>query len=156
MIAVDRLSKCFVFAICRRRVQSCLGFQGIAALISEFNGRKQALYFYNPRSDVVAVLKGACGEEFQYVSTREELTYVLHNTRGNTALIIQRRNHMHYPLPRCFLSGKYSQQPLMEIRRDRSGEPSIGNPELTHRSVHTSSSHELNEIKTTLLQASGS
>lgn len=56
--------------------------QGIAALISEFNSRKQGLYFYNPRTDVVAVLKGACGEDFQYVSTREELSYLLQNTRG--------------------------------------------------------------------------
>ena len=52
-------------------------FQGIAALIGEFNNRKQALYFYNPRADVVAVLKGACGEDFQYVSTQEELSYLL-------------------------------------------------------------------------------
>lgn len=57
--------------------------QGIKTLINEFNSRKQALYFYNPRSDVVTVLKGACGDEFQYVSTQEELSYLLSTTQGN-------------------------------------------------------------------------
>ncbi|XP_001607795.1 sodium-independent sulfate anion transporter [Nasonia vitripennis] len=104
--------------------------KGIAALISEFNSRKQGLYFYNPRSDVVAVLKGACGEDFQYVSTREELSYLLQSTR-------EKSSHQ-----------------LLEIHRDRS-EPLMSNPELIHRSVHASS-QELSEVKTTLLHATGS
>lgn len=54
----------------------------MAALIDEFNHRKQALYFYNPRAEVVAVLRGACGEEFQQVSTREELSYLLEPRLG--------------------------------------------------------------------------
>ncbi|XP_014213655.1 sodium-independent sulfate anion transporter [Copidosoma floridanum] len=107
--------------------------KGIASLINEFNGRKQGLYFYNPRSDVVAVLKGACGEDFQHVSTQDELSYLLmHSTR-------EKPSH---------------HQQMFESHRDRL-EPLIGNPELTHRSVHASS-YELNEVKTTLLHASGS
>ncbi|KAL6437168.1 hypothetical protein ACFW04_005030 [Cataglyphis niger] len=57
--------------------------KGIKTLINEFSNRKQALYFYNPRSDVVTVLKGACGDEFQYVSTQEELSYLLSTTQSN-------------------------------------------------------------------------
>lgn len=57
--------------------------QGIKTLINEFSSRKQGLYFYNPRSDVVTVLKGACGDEFQYVSTQEELSYLLSSIQGN-------------------------------------------------------------------------
>ncbi|XP_011502218.1 PREDICTED: sodium-independent sulfate anion transporter [Ceratosolen solmsi marchali] len=104
--------------------------KGIAALISEFDNRKQGLYFYNPRSDVVAVLKGACGEDFQYVSTHEELSYLLHTTR-------EKSSHQ-----------------LLEIHRDRD-EPLISIQELTHRVVHTSC-QDLSEVKMTLLQASGS
>lgn len=52
-------------------------------LINEFSSRKQGLYFYNPRSDVVTVLKGACDDEFQYVSTQEELSYLLSTVQGN-------------------------------------------------------------------------
>jgi len=51
-------------------------------LINEFSSRKQGLYFFNPRSDVVTVLKGACGDEFQYVSTQEELSYLLSTIQG--------------------------------------------------------------------------
>lgn len=57
--------------------------QGMKTLIDEFSSRKQGLYFYNPRSDVVTVLKGACGDEFQYVSTQEELSYLLSTIQGN-------------------------------------------------------------------------
>jgi len=57
--------------------------QGMKTLIDEFSNRKQGLYFYNPRSDVVTVLKGACGDEFQYVSTQEELSYLLTTLQGN-------------------------------------------------------------------------
>lgn len=60
--------------------------KGIAALIGEFNTRKQGLYFFNPRSDVVTVLRGACGEDFQYVSTQEELSYLLYRSRGNITI----------------------------------------------------------------------
>lgn len=56
--------------------------QGMAALIGEFNRRQQGLYFYNPRADVIAVLRGACGEDFQHVSTEEELSYLLYSSGG--------------------------------------------------------------------------
>lgn len=56
-------------------------------LINEFSSRKQGLYFYNPKSDVVTVLKGACGDEFQYVSTQEELSYLLSTIQGNRIII---------------------------------------------------------------------
>lgn len=54
----------------------------MAALIGEFNRRQQGLYFYNPRADVIAVLRGACGEDFQHVSTEEELSYLLYSSGG--------------------------------------------------------------------------
>ncbi|XP_011311052.1 sodium-independent sulfate anion transporter [Fopius arisanus] len=105
--------------------------KGIAALIDEFNMRKQGLYFFNPRSDVVAVLRGACGEDFQHVATQEELSYLLYRNRDK------------------------SSRPL-SLRRDLSSEalmsPAI---ELTHRPTHTNY-HELSEVKRTLLPATAS
>ncbi|XP_063995846.1 sodium-independent sulfate anion transporter-like [Diachasmimorpha longicaudata] len=105
--------------------------KGIAALIEEFNMRKQGLYFFNPRSDVVAVLRGACGEDFQHVATQEELSYLLYRNRDK------------------------SSQPL-SLKRDLSCEilmtPGI---ELTHRPSHTNY-HELSEVKRTLLPATAS
>jgi len=62
-------------------------------LINEFSSRKQGLYFFNPRSDVVTVLKGACGDEFQYVSTQEELSYLLSTIQGNWITIIAMWNN---------------------------------------------------------------
>ncbi|KAJ8667345.1 hypothetical protein QAD02_009007 [Eretmocerus hayati] len=105
--------------------------KGIAALISEFNSRKQGLYFYNPRSDVVAVLKGACEEDFQHVSTSEELSYLLHHTREK------------------------SSNQLLEIHRERNDPLLINCTDLTYRSIHTSC-QDLSEVKTTLLHATGS
>lgn len=64
--------------------------QGMKTLINEFSNRKQGLYFYNPRSDVVTVLKGACGDEFQYVSTQEELSYLLSTIQGNQIIYYNR------------------------------------------------------------------
>ncbi|XP_043507117.1 sodium-independent sulfate anion transporter [Frieseomelitta varia] len=105
--------------------------KGIATLINEFNNRKQGLYFYNPRSDVIAVLKGACGEEFQYISTQDELSYLLSTHQDKTS------------------------QQLLEITRDKSHEPlMLNSPEIIHRSSR--SCHELNEVTTTLLHATAS
>ncbi|XP_034936756.1 sodium-independent sulfate anion transporter-like [Chelonus insularis] len=106
--------------------------KGIAALIGEFNTRKQGLYFFNPRSDVVAVLRGACGEDFQYVSTQEELSYLLYRSRDKST-----RN-------------------LSTLKRDHSNEAlNNTNIELTHRTIHTNY-HELNEVRTALLPATAS
>ncbi|XP_046823111.1 sodium-independent sulfate anion transporter-like isoform X2 [Vespa crabro] len=106
--------------------------KGIATLISEFNNRKQSLYFLNPRSDVVAVLKGACGEEFRYVSTQEELSYLLSTSQDK------------------------SSRQLLEISRDKSNEPLLlNNLGVIHRS-NRSSAHELSEVTTTLLHATAS
>ncbi|XP_033336483.1 sodium-independent sulfate anion transporter isoform X1 [Megalopta genalis] len=105
--------------------------EGIAKLINEFNNRKQGLYFYNPRSDVVAVLKGICGEEFQYISTQEELSYLLSSHQEKTS------------------------QQLVEIIRDKSNEsPTLGSLEVTHRNGR--SCYELSEVTTTLLHATAS
>ncbi|XP_076752671.1 sodium-independent sulfate anion transporter isoform X1 [Xylocopa sonorina] len=105
--------------------------KGIATLIHEFNNRKQGLYFYNPRSDVIAVLKGACEEEFQYISTQDELSYLLSTHQDKTS------------------------QQLLEITRDKSNEPlMLSSPEIVHR--NNRSCHELNEVTTTLLHATAS
>ncbi|XP_076679781.1 sodium-independent sulfate anion transporter isoform X2 [Andrena cerasifolii] len=105
--------------------------KGIATLINEFNNRKQGLYFYNPRSDVVAVLKGACGEELQYISTQEELSYLLSTHQDKTS------------------------QQLLEIARDKSHDPlMLSSPEVIHRNGR--SCHELSEVTTTLLHATAS
>ncbi|XP_043280245.1 sodium-independent sulfate anion transporter [Venturia canescens] len=104
--------------------------KGMAALINEFNNRKQALYFYNPRAEVVAVLRGACGEEFQQVSSQEELSYLLK--------------------PR---SGTNTHQQLLPMKINESLEPlSKSNPELYHRFSYTNC-HELREVTTSLLPA---
>lgn len=106
--------------------------KGIATLISEFNNRKQSLYFFNPRSDVVAVLKGACGEEFQYLSTQQELSYLLSTNQDK------------------------SSRQLLEISRDKSNEPLLlNNLGVIHRS-NRSSCHELSEVTSTLLHATSS
>ncbi|XP_043785495.1 sodium-independent sulfate anion transporter-like isoform X2 [Apis laboriosa] len=105
--------------------------KGIATLINEFNNRKQGLYFYNPRSDVIAVLKGACGEEFQYISTEDELLYLLSTHQDKTS------------------------QQLLEITRDKSHEPlMLSSLEIIHR--NNRSCQELNEVTTTLLHATAS
>ena len=52
-------------------------FQGIAALIDDFNKRKQPIYFYNPQPSVVAVFKGASLEEFVHICSQEELDFIL-------------------------------------------------------------------------------
>lgn len=51
--------------------------KGIAALIDDFNKRKQPIYFYNPRPSVLSVLKGVCLEDFVHVCTQDELDYIL-------------------------------------------------------------------------------
>lgn len=100
-------------------------------MINEFNNRKQGLYFYNPRSDVIAVLKGACGEEFQYISTEDELLYLLSTHQDKTS------------------------QQLLEITRDKSHEPlMLSSLEIIHR--NNRSCQELNEVTTTLLHATAS
>ncbi|XP_066587709.1 sodium-independent sulfate anion transporter-like [Prorops nasuta] len=107
--------------------------KGIASLITEFNNRKQGLYFYNPRTDVIAVLRGACGEEFQYVSTQEELNYLLSNTRSDD-----------------------SSTQLIEMSRNKYEDSSVtNNPVLVHRNAHAPS-YELSEVTTTLLHATAS
>ncbi|XP_046733752.1 sodium-independent sulfate anion transporter-like [Diprion similis] len=100
--------------------------KGIAALINELNNRKQGIYFYNPRADVVAVLKGACGEDFQHVSTQEELAYLLYSNPDKS-------------------------RQLLEVKHEESQPLSGLNSGLVHRSQ---SSHELNEVTSTLLNAS--
>lgn len=100
--------------------------KGIAALINELNNRKQGLYFYNPRADVVAVLRGACGEDFQHVSTHEELAYLLYSNPDKS-------------------------RQLLEVKHDELQPLAAPNPELVHRGQ---SSHELSEVTSTLLNAS--
>lgn len=51
--------------------------KGIAALIDDFNKRKQPIYFYNPNPNVVAVFKGANLEEFIEICSPEELEQML-------------------------------------------------------------------------------
>ncbi|XP_039275801.1 sodium-independent sulfate anion transporter [Nilaparvata lugens] len=51
--------------------------KGIAALIKDFNQRKQPIYFYNPKPSVLAVLKGVCLDYFIHLQTKEELYRVL-------------------------------------------------------------------------------
>ncbi|KAH0953098.1 hypothetical protein HN011_003441 [Eciton burchellii] len=108
--------------------------KGIKTLIDEFSSRKQGLYFYNPRSDVVTVLKGACGDEFQYVSTQEELSYLL-----------------------TTLQDKSSQQPLHQMRdKFNVNTPlMLSSSEMVHRNAR-GSCHELNEVTSTLLHATAS
>ncbi|XP_044731864.1 sodium-independent sulfate anion transporter [Chrysoperla carnea] len=55
--------------------------KGIAALIDDFNKRKQMIYFFRPRDDVIAVFKGAALEDFQYVTTHSELDYILYSKK---------------------------------------------------------------------------
>ncbi|GAB1859022.1 Sodium-independent sulfate anion transporter [Camponotus japonicus] len=106
--------------------------KGIKTLINEFSSRKQALYFYNPRSDVVTVLKGACGDEFQYVSTQEELSYLLSTTLD-----------------------KHSQQ-FLEQTHDKIFAPlALNNSEMVHRNTR-GSCQELSEVTSTLLHATAS
>uniref|UniRef100_A0A1B6CML3 SLC26A/SulP transporter domain-containing protein n=1 Tax=Clastoptera arizonana TaxID=38151 RepID=A0A1B6CML3_9HEMI len=60
--------------------------KGIAALIEDFNRRKQPLYFCNPRPSVLSVLKGVCLEDFVYACTQHELDYILQETPKVTAV----------------------------------------------------------------------
>ncbi|XP_072761288.1 sodium-independent sulfate anion transporter [Anoplolepis gracilipes] len=106
--------------------------KGIKTLINEFSNRKQALYFYNPRSDVVTVLKGACGEEFQYVSTQEELSYLLTTVQD-----------------------KSSQQFLEQTHDKLFTSLALNNSEMVHRNAR-GSCHELSEVTSTLLHATAS
>lgn len=73
---------CFVFekSVANIFVLSGADFtaaKGIAALIDDFNKRKQPLFFYNPRADVVAVFKGAALDDFQHITSEEELNLIL-------------------------------------------------------------------------------
>lgn len=43
----------------------------------DYNRRKQPIYFYNPRPNVLSVLKGVCLENFVHVCTQEELDYII-------------------------------------------------------------------------------
>ncbi|KAM0726407.1 Sodium-independent sulfate anion transporter [Formica fusca] len=106
--------------------------KGIKTLINEFSSRKQALYFYNPKSDVVTVLKGACGDEFQYVSTQEELSYLLSTTQNK------------------------SSQQFLEQTHDKLFAPlASNNSEMVHRNTR-GSCHELSEVTSTLLHITAS
>lgn len=51
--------------------------KGIAALADDFAKRKQLLVFYNPRSTVVDVFKGASINSFTYVTGSSELDRLL-------------------------------------------------------------------------------
>lgn len=51
--------------------------KGISALINEFMLRKQPLYFYNLREEVVHVFKGAILDKIDYLRTAEELDHAL-------------------------------------------------------------------------------
>ncbi|KAL0278308.1 UNVERIFIED_CONTAM: hypothetical protein PYX00_000163 [Menopon gallinae] len=51
--------------------------RGIAALIDDFNKRKQPIYFYQPCASVVEVFKGANMEEFIHACNQEELDSLL-------------------------------------------------------------------------------
>ncbi|KYN18806.1 Sodium-independent sulfate anion transporter [Trachymyrmex cornetzi] len=106
--------------------------KGMKTLINEFSSRKQGLYFYNPRSDVVTVLKGACGDEFQYVSTQEELSYLLSTVQD-----------------------KSSQQLLEQTHDKLHASLTLNNSEMIHRNAR-GSCHELSEVTSTLLHATAS
>jgi sodium-independent sulfate anion transporter 11 len=62
--------------------------QGIAALIEDFNKRKQPIYFYNPRPSVVSVFKGASLEEFVHFRTQDELEFILQCKYCNTDICL--------------------------------------------------------------------
>ncbi|KAK6643064.1 hypothetical protein RUM43_004567 [Polyplax serrata] len=51
--------------------------KGIAALIDDFNRRKQPIYFYQPCAAVITVFKGVKTDEFIHVCSQEELDYLL-------------------------------------------------------------------------------
>ncbi|KAL3272434.1 hypothetical protein HHI36_013915 [Cryptolaemus montrouzieri] len=51
--------------------------KGISALIDEFSIRKQPLYFFNTREDVVSVFQGVLDEDFKYFKTIEQLEIAL-------------------------------------------------------------------------------
>ncbi|KYM86093.1 Sodium-independent sulfate anion transporter [Atta colombica] len=106
--------------------------KGMKTLINEFSNRKQGLYFYNPRLDVVTVLKGACGDEFQYVSTQEELSYLLSTVQD-----------------------KSSQQLLEQTHDKLHSSLTLNNSEMIHRNAR-GSCHELSEVTSTLLHATAS
>ncbi|KAG7210487.1 hypothetical protein KM043_012008 [Ampulex compressa] len=106
--------------------------KGIATLIDEFNNRKQGLYFYNPRSNVVNVLKGACGENFQYILNQEELSCLL------------------------LMNQDKSSRQLVDIAREKFQDPLMLNNAETVRRNGRTSSHELSEVTTTLLHATAS
>ncbi|GFG36223.1 hypothetical protein Cfor_11304, partial [Coptotermes formosanus] len=57
--------------------------KGIAALIEDFNKRKQPIYFYNPHPSVVSVFKGASLEEFVHFRTQDELEFILQSFSNN-------------------------------------------------------------------------
>ncbi|EFN82619.1 sodium-independent sulfate anion transporter [Harpegnathos saltator] len=106
--------------------------KGMKTLINEFSDRKQGLYFYNPRSDVVAVLKGACGDEFQYVSTQEELSYLLSTIQDKSSQQLREQTH---------------DKSLISM--------ALNNSEMVHRNTR-GSCHDLSEVTSTLLHATAS
>ncbi|XP_021913078.1 sodium-independent sulfate anion transporter isoform X3 [Zootermopsis nevadensis] len=57
--------------------------KGIAALIEDFNKRKQPIYFYNTRPSVIAVFKGASLEEFVHFRSEDELDFILQSFSNN-------------------------------------------------------------------------
>lgn len=57
--------------------------RGVAALIQEFNDRKQPIYFFRPRQDVLAVFKGAGLDTFQHVASHDELETLLSGNNLN-------------------------------------------------------------------------
>lgn len=62
--------------------------KGISALIDEFSIRKQPLYFFNTREDVVTVFQGVLDEDFKYFKTMEELELSLKGWVTNIEIYI--------------------------------------------------------------------
>lgn len=67
--------------------------KGISALIEEFTGRKQPLYFVNACDEVLSVFKGAVAEDLTCFRSAEELEQELrelkdrHSQRENERLL---------------------------------------------------------------------
>lgn len=62
--------------------------KGISALIDEFSIRKQPLYFFNTREDVVTVFQGVLDEDFKYFKTMEALELSLKGWVTNIEIYI--------------------------------------------------------------------
>ena len=56
--------------------------KGILALINEFTMRKQPLFFFNTRKEVVSVFQGVMSGDFKYFNTKEDLEKQLEGKIG--------------------------------------------------------------------------